>query len=422
MYKIITKAGSFKKTFFWNMTGSVSNALNTILMTMVISRYCGIATAGIYSLAIAVAEMFGPITTFQIRNYQSSDVKSKFTFFEYFITRLLTSVFAFGCAVFWIVLHGYSYEKITVIMLCTLFKIVEAIEDVFGGHLQLNDYLHIASKTFACRIIASTSLVIVLLFFTKNLLFSYSVYIIFCVFWIILITYPCTIPHIHSKEFKLEKVFSLIKECLPLCITQFLIAYIISSPKYALDKYFVSDYQTYFAAIFMPASFVNLFTSVVFRIYITDMAVQWNNNEKKVFNIKILKVIAMILFIGVLSIVGGAILGIPLLAWFYNIPKLKIYRLELIVILIGGTFSAITSWLGIIFTIARKQKLLIYINIITFLISLIFTDILVKHYCMMGAALAYMILMIVIALLQLCTYCLFINKSGGQKSKTAMCL
>lgn len=71
---------SVPKNCFWNMAGSMCNAANTVLMTMVITRICGAATAGIYTLALAVAEMLGPISTFQVRNYQASDVKKYITF------------------------------------------------------------------------------------------------------------------------------------------------------------------------------------------------------------------------------------------------------------------------------------------------------------------------------------------------------
>ena len=81
---------STKKTVFWNMAGSMCNAANTVLMTMVITRICGAATAGIYTLALAVAEMLGPISTFQVRNYQASDVKKIYNFHEYLYARYIS--------------------------------------------------------------------------------------------------------------------------------------------------------------------------------------------------------------------------------------------------------------------------------------------------------------------------------------------
>lgn len=410
MYILKSSKATTQKTFFWNMTGSISNAVNTLLMTMVITRFCGATTAGLYALALAVAEMLGPITTFQIRNYQASDIKSNFNFTDYFITRIVTTFIAFSIAIGWIFFHGYSVEKAIFIILCTIFKLVEAFEDVLGGHLQLHEHLDVAGKIFSFRVIIDTILFILLLYFTSNLFLSYTIYIIFAILWTIFITYPYANAYIHHKHLNIKQVALLIKDCLPICITQFLIAYIMSSPKYALDKYYSSEYQTYFAAIFMPASVVNLFTSVVYRIYITNMAIQWSNNKRAEFNRKIIGIIGIIFIIGIFSIICGWVLGIPVLSWFYALPELNAYKKDLIIILIGGTFSAITNWLGTIFTIIRKQQTMLYINIFTFVLSLVFINPLVKELGMMGATLSYMILMMIIALIQLITY--FIIEKG----------
>lgn len=404
MYKLKASDATPKKTFFWNMTGSVSNAANTLLMTIVITRFCGAATAGLYALALAIAEMIGPITTFQMRNYQASDVNANYSFKEYFVTRICTTISALLIVLIWIIFHNYSLDKAIIILLCTTFKIIEAFEDVLGGHLQLNNHLDIAGKIFSFRVIIDTILFTLILYFTSNLYLSYTLYILFAILWTFFITYPYANTYLEHSNFNLKQVLLLIKDCLPLCITQFLIAYIMSSPKYALDKYYAANYQTYFAAIFMPASVVNLFTSIVYRIYITNMAIQWNNRQKKSFNVKILQIIGIIFIIGAISIVGGWILGIPVLSWFYSLPELKSYKMELLIILLGGTFSAITSWLSTIFTIIRKQNIMLYINVFTFILSLIFINPLVKSFGIMGAALSYMILMMAVGTIQLVTY------------------
>ena len=153
------------------MAGSVCNAANTILMTMVITRICGAATAGIYTLALAVAEMLGPISTFQVRNYQASDVKRVFNFHEYLYSRFISILLTFFICICWICIHGYSHEKAFLILLCTVFKFLEAYEDVYYGQLQVNNRLDIVGRVFALRVIFATIVFIVLLAFTKNILF-----------------------------------------------------------------------------------------------------------------------------------------------------------------------------------------------------------------------------------------------------------
>ena len=82
------------------------------------------------------------------------------------------------------------------------------------------------------------------------------VYIVFSIVWTLLITLPYANNFICKDVTRLHNILKLLKECLPLCITQFLLAYIISCPKYALDNFYSSEIQTYFTTIFMPATLI----------------------------------------------------------------------------------------------------------------------------------------------------------------------
>lgn len=392
---------STKKTVFWNMAGSMCNAANTVLMTMVITRICGAATAGIYTLALAVAEMLGPISTFQVRNYQASDVKKIYNFHEYLYARYISLLLTFVISIGWIFFHGYSFEKALVIVFCTIFKLVEGYEDVYHGLLQVNNRLDIAGKVFALRIIFATILFIVILIATKNMIISYLIYIIFSVVWTIFATIPCANNFITQESTLWNNIIKLLKDCLPLCITQFLIAYILSCPKYALDKYYTAQTQTYFSTIFMPASIVNLFTLIIYRMYITKMATDWNNGNLKSFLKYTKQIILATLTVGIASLIVGWTFGLPILSCFYGLSEILDYRTALMIILVGGTFNALTGWFNTIFTIIRKQNIILYINLSVFILSLIIVNPMVKHLQINGAALGYMIVMLLLCIIQI---------------------
>ena len=408
---------STKKTVFWNMAGSMCNAANTVLMTMIITRICGASTAGIYTLALAVAEMLGPISTFQVRNYQASDVKKIYNFHEYLYARYISLFLTFSISIGWIFFHGYSFEKALVIVLCTIFKLVEGYEDVYHGLLQVNNRLDIAGKVFALRIVFATILFIVILIATKNMIISYLIYIIFSVVWTIFSTIPCANNFITLESTLWNNIIKLLKDCLPLCITQFLIAYILSCPKYALDKYYTSQMQTYFSTIFMPASIVNLFTLIIYRMYITKMATDWNNGNLKSFLKYTRQIILATLVVGIAALIVGWTIGLPILSWFYGLSEILNYKTALMIILIGGTFNALTGWFNTVFTIMRKQQTILYINFVGFIISILIINPLTSQLEIVGAALGYMFVMIFISLLQIIIFtyitCKKIPKKNG---------
>lgn len=407
-----------KKTVFWNMAGSVCNAANTILMTMVITRICGAAIAGIYTLALAVAEMLGPISTFQVRNYQASDVKRVFNFHEYLYSRFISILLTLFICIGWIFIHGYSNDKALLILLCTVFKFLEAYEDVYYGQLQVNNRLDIVGRVFALRVVFATIIFIVLLAFTKNIFISYSVYIVFSIVWTLLITLPYANNFICKDVTRLHNILKLLKECLPLCITQFLLAYIISCPKYALDNFYSSEIQTYFTTIFMPASIVNLFTLIIYRLYITKMADDWNSGNISAFLKYTERIVLITFFIGILATIVGWFIGLPILAWFYGLPEIMNYKVALIIILIGGTFNALTGWFNTVFTIIRKQQIILYINLFAFVISLLIINPLAKQFRMNGAAFGYALIMFILSFIQTLTFIYFIfSQQKKQKSK-----
>ena len=83
----------FKKNFIWNIIGSVMNAMLSVVLLMMVTRFAIDKEADIFSIAWAISQLMATIGTFQIRNYQATDVKEVFCFKQYLIFRILTILF-----------------------------------------------------------------------------------------------------------------------------------------------------------------------------------------------------------------------------------------------------------------------------------------------------------------------------------------
>lgn len=151
----------------------------------------------------------------------------------------------------------------------------------------------------------------------------------------------------------------------------------------------------------MPASIVNLFTLIIYRMYITKMATDWNNSNLKSFLKYTKQIILATLTVGIASLIVGWTIGLPILSWFYGLSEILDYRTALMIILVGGTFNALTGWFNTIFTIIRKQNIILYINLSVFILSLIIINPMVKHLQINGAALGYMIVMLLLCIIQI---------------------
>ena len=102
-------------------------------------------------------------------------------------------------------------------------------------------------------------------------------------------------------------------------------------------------------------------------------------------------------------------LGIPVLSIIYY-TDLSSYKLELLIMMIGGGFSALSTLLHYVITVMRKQKSLLIGYIITSVLGTIISNILISKYGIMGSAFTYVILMIILSLIFVITLMYYIIK------------
>ena len=169
--------------------------------------------------------------------------------------------------------------------------------------------------------------------------------------------------------------------------------------------------QTYFSILFMPASVVNLFTFIIYRLYITKMAEDWVNGNRKDFMRQVLLLLLWIALIGAAALLVGWWIGIPFLSWFYGLPQLSAYRSELMIVLLGGIFAATAGWFNVVFTIIRHQKILLIVNAVSAVCCFLIVRPMVKNFALMGASLCYMVSMAILTLVQIVFVLYFLKQS-----------
>ena len=104
----------------------------------------------------------------------------------------------------------------------------------------------------------------------------------------------------------------------------------------------------------MPVFVISLLSQFVYQPVISKMALLWHEKKISQFNKLILRQIALILLLSVAAIIGGYLLGIPVLSLIYGVD-LTDYKKSLVILLIGGGALAIVNFLQMIITVARKQ-------------------------------------------------------------------
>lgn len=210
-----------------------------------------------------------------------------------------------------------------------------------------------------------------------------------------------------------QNSLKLLKESFPLFLNGFLIIYIYTQPKYAIELMttlgeVALGSQTIFNILFMPAFVMNLLI-LFFRPHITQMAIALIRGQIKEFNKIQVQLFAYLGVFSLIVLVGSGLFGIPFLSILYG-TNLTDYWVDFMLIMLGGSIGSFATVIDNILTAMRKQQLLLIPYTGGFLISLLITNLFVMKYHILGAALSFLITMLVWLGLSIMIYLFIMNR------------
>ncbi|MDE7157881.1 MAG: lipopolysaccharide biosynthesis protein [Lachnospiraceae bacterium] len=374
-----------KEKYFWNMMGSFSNALSSMVLAIIVNRLTGAELGGIFAFAFSNAQLMMTIGAFEVRPLQSTDVDEKYSFTQYFSLRLITCTLMILIDLAYIWFSGYTGVKAYTVFLVCIYKMVEGFTDVFSGMFQQHDRIDLVGKSLTLRIFVCTAGFFLVLYATKNLV------------WASLALGLISAALIFIYDLRLWKYFDNVKigvefrqllplvwECLPLFISSFIMMYINNAPKYAINQMYPDEIQNIYNILFMPAFVINLFSLFVFRPMLVNLTKEWNERNLKPFVKTVKYILLLIIILTILAMGAAYLLGIPILQIIYGVD-ISGYRTELVLIMVTGGISALSTFMYYVITVMRIQKYLLVGYLSAFVIALFLPGILVKKYIIAGA-------------------------------------
>ena len=415
------KNTSQSKNFIWNMAGSISSALISVVLLMIVSRFLSTSDSDVYAYAYSVGNLLVVIGLFQVRNFQATDIGEKYSFSNYFLARFLTSVLMTIATIFFLLFMNFDKNKSQVIFFVTIYRLSDAISDLFQGLFQQRERLDIAGKSLTYRNLLIFFIFTLSVHLTGDLLCSLKLVCI--ISYAFIFFFDMRISHSFEKIIVTEifqkneflKVIQLLKESFPLFLNGFLIIYIYNQPKYSLDflgsvgKIQVGA-QTIFNILFMPAFVMNLMM-LFFRPLITEMAVYISHDQLSHFKNLQKRLFLCLGILSLLVILGSSLFGISILEILYG-EDLQNYWLTLLIIMIGGAVGSFATAIDNIFTAMRQQKYLLIPYGGAFIVSQIITNTLVENLEILGASLSFLITMNVWLLISIFIFQVLKYKKG----------
>ena len=415
---------SKKKIYFWNMAGSVCNAFASVLYLAIITRTLDDTRGDIFSIGFAIAQLMFTIASFQVRVFQSTDVSNDYEFTDYFVFRLTTSAIMLICVLFYLGYKNYDDEKAWVMLLLCIFRMNGAFSDVFEGLFQKNERLDIAGKlltynTVLCMIGFGITLLV-----TKDLIAGCVILVVISFLVVIIYgyTYSKRFERIKFNGYKISKYFNVCKslfiKCLPVFINGFLILFIFNIPKNSIDKaielsILPDGYQANYSILFMPANAINLLF-IFFRPQITSMAFLFSDKKFKDMEKIIRKLVAYLCVFSIIVCIGGYLIGVQVLGVIYG-KDVNEFRYQMVLLLFAGGFSTISTLFDNVLTLMRKQ-IFSTISYVVSIVSVVFiSDYFVQNYYMTGAAIVFMVSMIVLLLSEMVVLFYNLKKEKGKR-------
>lgn len=400
--KFLTRATDINKAcYIWNLVYSILFGFQSVFILAILTRTVGLDEAGVFTIAYSNATLFLFIGKFGVRNYQVSDISNVHSFGDYFQSRLISTFIMFLVSFVYVLYctftREYSFDKFQIIFWVCISKIPDALEDVYAGEYQKQGRLDIALKMMSLRIAVSTAALCICACWFKNLQLAVIIStIISFVTMCIVIKLTAASFRIHWQKDN-KSIKTIFAECFPIFLGTFLNQYINNVPKYAIDTYMTDDVQACYGFIAMPVFVIGLFSNVVLQPAVYSMAENWARRKKDVFIRQFWQQIAIALILTAVAVTGAWFIGCPALSILYGTDLLK-YRYELIVLLVGGGFLAVSQILNTVITIIRKQGYLLSSYMLTAVLASFLLDRLVINYGIKGSAVGYTIVVAVLAI------------------------
>ena len=392
-----------KKKFIWNMAGCLVNSLSSMLLLVIVNRISGEAKGGFFALAYSTAQLLFSVGGFEIRPVQSTDIRNRFSFNQYFTSRILNCLVMLVCMIGYIGINGYTGRDALAVFFILAYRMVEALADIYSGLFQQRERIDISGKELLLRSGLSTITFTIMLIMTDDLL--YASIALTGTSLLIFALYDLPMKRnfeAMATRFQWKGIGAIYQACWPLFIASFVMNYLNNAPKYAINQYYDETIQNSYNILFMPAFVINLLSLFVFRPLLTDMAKYWEENDIKSIGHIIRKMVFVIGGLTMVSCIGAYLLGIPILSLLYGVD-LSAYRIELVLVMICGGLNAFVYFLYYVVTVTGKQVYLLIGYGIAMVVAFFGSPVLVEGKAIIGAVtscnLTFLILFAVFAII-----------------------
>ncbi len=401
---------NLKKNFIWNTIGSLLNTSISLFFLIVVTRINGVDDAGIFTFAFSLACLLQVFGTYYGRTFQVTETDENFSNQDFIYHRLFTCGSMIIIAILFALIKQYPVYKFTILLLLTIYKLIEAFSESIYAIIQKNNDLYKVGISLCLKTILPFTAFFIVDYITHNLILAILGIILMNLLVLLFYDFK-NIRHYNYERTKFDfaKIKKLFKYGFYTFLFTLLTQYILNASKFAIDNYMANNFQTIFGIIVMPATLITLFGQFMIQPFLVRLTVDLKSKQIKKFNSLIIKMELILMLFGLVVIGVAYLLGIPFLELIYGI-ELSPYLNSLLIIIGGATLYAMSYILSNALTTMRKTKVQSLIFLIASVVAFFVSNKLVQVSGVFGASLSYALIMLLILIMYIVVFIKEIRK------------
>ncbi len=398
---------SLRRNFSWTFIGNAVYAACQWGMLVVLAKLGSPEMVGQFTLGLAITAPIIMFTNLQLRTVQATDAKEEYSFADYLGLRLIATAIALITIAIITLSSGYRWESALVILLIAVAKSFEAISDVFQGLLQQHERMDSIAISLMLKGTLSLLLLGLGVFWSGQIIWGV---VGLAIAWAAILfgyDWRCgdRILNFNFQKSKqtskpillrikprwhLNTIIRIVWLTLPLGLVMMLISLNTNIPRYFIERQMGERELGIFAAIAYLITVGNMIIGALGDSATPRLAKYYAANNLKAFRGLLLKLVGIATLVGTIAISISVVAGREILTLLYRSEYGRHQNL-LVLLMIAGAFSYISSFLGYGMTAARcfRIQIPLFVSVATVLSLACFR--LIPKFGLQGVAIALLI-------------------------------
>ena len=384
--KLLGQAPTVRGTYSLNTLAAGLSAATMVVLQLLTTRILGAEAAGRVSVDAATVLLCYQIGQLNMRPVQATDLNGRFSFAEYLTLKTVTVGIMMAICLAYTLVRGYDGPRMLFCLAFCGYKALETFSDAFWGMLHGKGRLDLAALGGAIHLSAGILAFGLILLLTKRLELAALGMVLGAVAVFFLYTWPlgrrAQTPGLCGHW---RRIGALAASLLPLFAAGYILNWAITLPKYALERTVSESVQGHFAALYMAAQGVLLLSGFIYYPQLTTLARYHEQGDKGSFIRLLRRLGTVIVLVDAVLLAGGWLLGPELLGWLFRLD-LTPYRLDLLLILLGGGCFALYTMIFYGLIAIQAQRGLALLTLVVLGAAAALNAILVPRLGIRGAA------------------------------------